>query len=154
MSNNYRERNEATDSFTISNEEIMNCFGSQIASQSSKSNYDYQNEYKENNEINYGYLLIGLISFYINYIDFNYTIIDPCEDIPFIIDYTLENIPMIIEPISKQNAAKTIYKIFNVIECLRDTYEDIFRIIQTNENNNNLIFELLKEYSLNQEKKF
>ena len=50
MSNNYRERNEAPDSFTISNEEIMNCFGSQIASQSSKSNYDYQNEYKENNE--------------------------------------------------------------------------------------------------------
>ena len=62
---------------------------------------------------------------------------------------------MIIEPISKQNAAKTIYKIFNVIECLRDTYEDIFRIIKANENNNtNLIFELLKEYSLNQEKKF
>ena len=116
--------------------------------------YYKQNEYKENNEINYGYLLIGLISFYINYIDFNYTIVDPCEDIPFIIDYTLENIPMIIEPISKQNAAKTIYKIFNVIECLRDTYEDIFRIIQTNENNNNLIFELLKEYSLNQEKEF
>ena len=50
MSNNYRERNEATDGFNLSKEEFMNCFGSQIASQSSKSNYDYQNECKENNE--------------------------------------------------------------------------------------------------------
>ena len=53
MSNNYREknqeRNEAMDSFNISKEELMNCFGSQIASQSSKSNYDYNNQ---NNEIN------------------------------------------------------------------------------------------------------
>ena len=49
MSNNYHdkipERNEAQDSFNLSKEELMNCFGSQIASQSSKSNYDYQNEY-------------------------------------------------------------------------------------------------------------
>ena len=50
MSNNYRERNEAADGFNLSKEEFMNCFGSQIASQSSKSNYDYQNECKENNE--------------------------------------------------------------------------------------------------------
>ena len=112
--------------------------------------YYLQNEYKENNEINYGYLFLGLLSFYINYIDFNYTIIDPCADIPFIIDYSLENIPTIIEPISKQNAAKTIYKIFSVIECLREVYQDIYKIIQTNENENintNSIFGLLKLYS-------
>ena len=121
--------------------------------------YYLQNEYKENNEINYGYLFLGLLSFYINYIDFNYTIIDPCADIPFIIDYSLENIPTIIEPISKQNAAKTIYKIFNVIECLREAYQDIYKIIQTNENENtniktSLIFELLKQYSSYQKKEF
>ena len=49
MSNNYpeknQERNEATDSFNLSKEELMNCFGSQIASQSSKSDCDYKNEY-------------------------------------------------------------------------------------------------------------
>ena len=49
MSNNYpeknQERNEAADSFNLSKEELMNCFGSQIASQSSKSDCDYQNEY-------------------------------------------------------------------------------------------------------------
>ena len=49
MSNNYpdknQERNEASDSFNLSKEELMNCFGSQIASQSSKSDRDYQNEY-------------------------------------------------------------------------------------------------------------
>ena len=49
MSNNYpeknQERNEVTDSFNLSKEELMNCFGSQIASQSSKSDHDYQNDY-------------------------------------------------------------------------------------------------------------
>lgn len=49
MSNNYpeknSERNEITDSFNLSKEELMNCFGSQIASQSSQSNCDYQNDY-------------------------------------------------------------------------------------------------------------
>ena len=92
-------------------------------------------------------LLIGVLSFYINYIDFNYTLIDPCADNPFIINYNLETIPTIIEPISKQNAAKTIYKIFDVLDCLRDVYKDIFTIIEKNENKNiNLIFELKNEY--------
>ena len=100
------------------------------------------------NDINYGLLLIGALSFYINYIDFNYTLIDPCADNPFIINYNLETIPTIIEPISKQNAAKTIYKIFDVLDCLRDAYKDIFTIIEKNENTNiNLIFELMNEYS-------
>ena len=53
MSNNYheknQERNEAMDSFNISKEELMNCFGSQIASQSSKSNYDYNNQNNDRN---------------------------------------------------------------------------------------------------------
>ena len=105
-----------------------------------------QKDNNDNNEINYGSLLIGILSFYTNYIDFNYTIIDPCADIPFIIEYSLETIPTIIEPISKQNASKTIYKIFDVVECLRNVFEDIYRILQTNMNNN-LIFQLMEEYS-------
>ena len=85
---------------------------------------------------------------YINYIDFNFIKIDPSLDIPFINDYSLETIPTIIEPISKQNAAKTIYKIFDVLNCLRDVYEDIITIIENNENkNDNLIIKLMNKYS-------
>ena len=102
------------------------------------------------NDINYGLLIIGVLSFYINYIDFNYTLIDPCADNPFIINYNLETVPTIIEPISKQNAAKTIYKIFDVLDCLRDVYKDIFTFIEKNEKTNiNLIFELMNEYLKN-----
>ena len=49
MSNNYHEQ---TDSFNLSKEDIMNCFGSQIASESSKSKHDYENEYNPPNEEN------------------------------------------------------------------------------------------------------
>ena len=56
MSNNYpeknSERNEITDSFNLSKEELMNCFGSQIASQSSQSNCDYQNDYNSSQKGN------------------------------------------------------------------------------------------------------
>ena len=97
--------------------------------------------YKTKAWFNYGFLLIGILSFYINYIDFNFIKIDPSLDIPFINDYSLETIPTIIEPISKQNAAKTIYKIFDVIDCLRSVYEDIFKILEKN-SDNNLIFQL------------
>ena len=107
-----------------------------------------ENNKIENKEINYGLLLIEILSFYTNYIDFNYTIIDPNSDIPFINEYHLETIPTIIEPISKQNAAKTIYKIYDVVECLHQVYQDIFRILETN-TGNNLIFELMEEYSKN-----
>ena len=43
-SNHYEKMNESIDGFNLSKEELMNCFGSQISSQSSKSNYDYQND--------------------------------------------------------------------------------------------------------------
>ena len=110
--------------------------------------YYRQLENNQIKEINYGFLLMGILSFYINYIDFNYIKIDPSLDIPFINEFSLETIPTIIEPISKQNAAKTIYKIFDVVNCLRNVYEDIFKILEIN-SDNNLIFQLLEEYSKN-----
>ena len=46
MSSNFHDiNNENIDGFNLSKEELMNCFGSQICSQSSNSNYDYQEEY-------------------------------------------------------------------------------------------------------------
>ena len=39
-----KNNHENIETFNLSKEELMNCFGSQIYSQSSKSNYDYQNE--------------------------------------------------------------------------------------------------------------
>ena len=47
MSGNHPEKNNdnSIDGFNLSKEELMNCFGSQICSQSSDSNYDYQDDY-------------------------------------------------------------------------------------------------------------
>ena len=46
MSGNHPEKNnDSIDGFNLSKEELMNCFGSQICSQSSDSNYDYQEDY-------------------------------------------------------------------------------------------------------------
>ena len=108
--------------------------------------YHHQMNYIENNNINYGSLLIGVLSFYSQYIDFNYTKIVPYFDNPFVTDYSLNTIPTIIEPVSKQNASKTIYKIFEVVDFLKKVNNDIFKIINSN-NKNNLIFELMAEYS-------
>ena len=99
-------------------------------------------------EINLGSLLIEILTFYTNYIDFNCTIIDPSSNFPFIREYTLDIIPTIIEPITKKNAAKTIYKIFDVMESLRIVNEDLLRILQTDSKNNSIL-ELMKEYSNN-----
>ena len=70
----------------------------------------------------------------------------PYFDNPFVTDYSLNTIPTIIEPVSKQNASKTIYKIFEVVDFLKKVNDDIFKIINSN-NKNNLIFELMAEYS-------
>jgi len=40
--------NENADGFNLSKEELMNCFGSQICSQSNDSNYDYEDGYAPN----------------------------------------------------------------------------------------------------------
>ena len=46
MSGNHQDKNnESIDGFNLSKEELMNCFGSQICSQSSGSNYENQEDY-------------------------------------------------------------------------------------------------------------
>ena len=49
MSEGHQDKiNENSDGFSLSKEELMNCFGSQICSQSSNSNYDNEEEYISN----------------------------------------------------------------------------------------------------------
>ena len=111
--------------------------------------YYNQNNENINDNIKYASLLIGLLFFYIEYIDFNCTIIAPHLVNPFIVKYDLETIPTIIEPTTKKNAGKTIFKIFDVINILNQIYKDILYIIKEDNNNKNLIYELIKKYSNN-----
>ena len=49
MSGGHQDKvNENADGFNLSKEELMNCFGSQICSQSNDSNYDYEDGYAPN----------------------------------------------------------------------------------------------------------
>ena len=107
----------------------------------------YYNKDKEltNNNDDCGTLLIYLL-YYISCIDFESTIIAPHLINPFIMNCSLDSIPTIIEPISKQNAGKTIYKIFDVVNILYQIYKDIF-VIMEEKHNDNLIYKLLKKYS-------
>ena len=108
----------------------------------------YYNKENENiiNNVDYGSLLIEFLFYYITYIDFKCTIIAPYLINPFIIKCPLDVIPTIIEPISKKNAGKNIYKIFDVIDVLSQIYEDIF-IIMKDYNEENIIYQLIKKYS-------
>ena len=107
----------------------------------------YYNNNKENINFNndYGSLLIGFLYHYITFVDFNCTIIAPHQKNPFIIKSPLESIPTIIEPISKQNAGKTIFKIFDVINIFYQIYKDIFLLMEENKNSN-IIYELIQKY--------
>ena len=107
----------------------------------------YYNNSKENIIFNndYGSLLIGFLYHYITYVDFKCTIIDPHQINPFIIKSSLDSIPTIIEPITKQNAGKTIFKIFDVINIFYQIYKDIFLLMEEKKNFN-IIYELIQKY--------
>ena len=107
----------------------------------------YHNEDKEStiNNNDYGTLLINLLYFYILYVDFKSIIIAPHLSNPFIMDCHLDSIPTIIEPISKQNVGKNIFKIFDVVNILYQIYKDIF-IIMEEKDNDNLIYKLIGKY--------
>ena len=112
-----------------------------------------------NNSIdnNYSSFLIGFLFHYVMCIDFNYTIINPLLNNPFIIsNYVIETIPTIIEPTTLKNAGKNIYRIFDVVKALNEIYGDIYRVLKKeykefNDGNNNYIYELFKEYTKDNE---
>jgi len=99
------------------------------------------------NNLDYGSLLTGFLFHYINYVDFNCTIIAPHLINPFVVKGSLDIVPTIIEPTSKKNAGKNIYKIFDVINTFSQIYKDIFFILNNDNTNKNLIYQLLMKYS-------
>ena len=103
-----------------------------------------------NNSIdnNYGSILIGFLFNYVMCIDFKCTIINPLLNNPFkILNYPLDTIPMIIEPTTKKNAGKNIYRIFDVVNTLNEIYRDIYIVIRKDYNeDDNYIYELFKHY--------
>ena len=99
------------------------------------------------NNLDYGSLLTGFLFHYINYVDFNCTIIAPHLINPFVVKGSLDIIPTIIEPTSKKNAGKNIYKIFDVINTFSQIYKDIFFILNNDNTNKNLIYQLFMRYS-------
>ena len=100
-----------------------------------------------NNDYNIGSLLIGFLFHYIMCIDFKYTIINPCLSNPFRISgFPIEIVPTIIEPTTMKNVGKNIYKIFDVVNVLKEIYRDIFIVIKDEENNDNFIYKLFRKY--------
>ena len=96
-------------------------------------------------------LLLGFLYHYINYIDFSYTIINPSLDNPFIIsNYPIETIHTIIDPATMKNAGKIIFRIIDVINALKDIYNDIISTINEGQNDGNAIYQLFKKYINNQ----
>ena len=54
---------------------------------------------------------------------------------------------MIIEPTTKKNAGKNIYRIFDVVNTLNEIYRDIYIVIKKDYNeDDNYIYELFKHY--------
>ena len=75
-----------------------------------------------------GELLINFLFYYIKIIDFSQTLINPNLSNPFILCNNLENIPTILDPITKINAAKSVFKIFDVVKVFNFIYTDIYMI--------------------------
>ena len=114
----------------------------------------YTNYYQSNSiENNYGSLLIGFLFYYIICIDFKYTIINPLSDNPFkILKFPIESVPTIIEPTTKKNAGKNIYRIFDVVRALNEIYRDIYIVLKKDYNNEseNYIYKLFIHYIENE----
>ena len=114
----------------------------------------YSNYYQSNSiENNYGSLLIGFLFYYIICIDFKCTVINPLLDNPFkVLNFPIETIPTIIEPTTKKNAGKNIYRIFDVVKALNEIYRDIYIVLKKDYNNEseNYIYELFIHYIENE----
>ena len=96
---------------------------------------------------NYGSLLMYFLYYYINCVDFAFTVIDPNLENPFIIStFPIETIPTIIDPVTMKNAGKIIFRIIDVVNALNEIYKDILFIINNEENNGNIIYKLFHKY--------
>ena len=84
-----------------------------------------------------GELLIDFLFYYIMVIDFNQTLINANLNNPFRICYNLDTIPTILDPVTMNNAAKSVFKIFNVVKIFNFIYSDIY-IINKNINEKNV----------------
>ncbi len=95
----------------------------------------YHNIYKKNeNEFEYGSLLLGFLAHYCFFIDFKYYIINPNLENPFVKEEKeLSEIPYLIEPITLKNVGKLIYKIGDVLIGLREIYKDLYEDVKEND---------------------
>ncbi len=83
-----------------------------------------------NKNLSSGELLIDFLFYYVMIIDFNHTLINANLKNPFLICYNLETIPTILDPITLNNAAKSVFKIFDVVNFFNEIYKDIYIINQ------------------------
>ena len=75
-----------------------------------------------------GELLIDFLFYYTTVIDFNQILINAKLNNPFIFCYNLESIPTILDPVTMNNAAKSVFKIFDIIQIFNIIYRDIYLI--------------------------
>ena len=106
------------------------------------------NNKKDINDKNNGFLLMGFLFYYINYIDFNYIIINPSFDNPFIVsNFSIETVPTIIDPSTMKNSGKNIFRIMDVIKALNEIYNDFLIDINEDKDDENVIYKLFNKYS-------
>ena len=110
--------------------------------------YCYLKLYKNiDQNCNYASLLMGFLYHYVNIIDFEYTLINPSLDNPFIIsNFPIETIPTIIDPVTMNNAGKIIFRIIDVVNVFNEIYKDFLLIIKEDKNQGNIIYKLFIKY--------
>ncbi len=90
-----------------------------------------------------GELLIDFLLYYVMVIDFSQTLINANLNNPFRICNNLDTIPTILDPVTMNNAAKSVFNIFDVVKIFNFIYSNIYMI------NKNINEENLKENKKN-----
>ena len=97
-----------------------------------------------------GELLIDFLFYYTSVIDFNQTLINAKLNNPFLFYNNLETIPTILDPVTMNNAAKSVFRIFDVVKLFNIIYWDIYIIYKkisedlSNEKKRNIIKSLFE----------
>ena len=103
-----------------------------------------------NKNISSGELLIDFLFYYTSVIDFNQTLINAKLNNPFLFYNNLETIPTILDPVTMNNAAKSVFRIFDVVKLFNIIYWDIYIIYKkisedlSNEKKRNIIKSLFE----------